>query len=437
VTISNSSAGAWWQVDLGQSTAVKKVVIYNRNDCTGCQRRLSNSNVTLRDANDNVLASYRIGDASLLNEIEIDAYMFSSISDTWKFNTELQTIESLGCPGMYVTVASVQSIGSWAKRFTVFLPEFSNVTKNDQVKNEVANFNNSLPGVGSPVTLSNNTVGQYQSWNQKYQRFQNIQGPFSITNLNRISFDVGSGLCPHGMPLKSVTDDYSSPSQQFYLGDNGQIISSKCPGLVVAMGNSSSAPLSLQTYQIDKDEAKWILRGDGRIESVKIPGMVISAGSSSLPIITEQSQNPTNLNQVWSQRNVRLVSSSVPSGIQDWFVSFVEPGFGARDLTELGITSNATKCYESSPAFNRAFEDFASGINIPDAYDEEKCGRAREQLGFDADHPFDVEICDKYQYYMCDIHFTGIDHLSAAPPKFEAVKFKEANYKTVNYEAPE
>ena len=61
-------------------------------------------------------------------------------------------------------------------------------------------------------------------------------------------------------------------------------------------------------------------------------------------------------------------------------------------------------------------------------------------MGFEADHPFDVEICDKYKYYMCDIHFTGIDHMTesmSAPPKFEAVEYKEAKYNSVNYEAPE
>ena len=371
-------------------------------------------------------------------------------NNTWKFNTELHTIESLECPGMYVSVASVQSRGSWAKRYTEFLPGFSNDTKSDQVIDSTS----SLPGVGSSISLSNNTTGgQYQSWIQKYQRFQNVQGPFSFLNLNRTSFDAGEGLCYHGMPLKSVTDDYNSTGQQFYLGDNGLIISAKCPGLVVAMGNSSSEPLRLQAYQMDKDEAKWILTGDGRIESAKSPGMVINPGSTSGANITLERQDLTISKQVWSQRNVRLVmgsgagttspsqgSSSVLSLMPDWYVSFVEPGSSANGLQGLGATSNSTKCYQPNPAFSRTFEDFASGAYILNANDEEMCGRAREQLGFDADHPFDVEICDKFEDYMCDIHFTGVDHLSesmAAPPKFEAVEYKDAKYKTVNYEAPE
>ena len=63
-------------MDLGQSTAVKEIVIYNMNNClfpTICRMQLSNSIVTLRDASDNIVASYNIGDASQLNQIVVSA----------------------------------------------------------------------------------------------------------------------------------------------------------------------------------------------------------------------------------------------------------------------------------------------------------------------------------------------------------------------------
>jgi hypothetical protein len=58
-------------VDLGQSTAVKKVIIYNGNPNNWF--RLSFSSVTLRDDANNILAVYEIGDASQLSQIDINA----------------------------------------------------------------------------------------------------------------------------------------------------------------------------------------------------------------------------------------------------------------------------------------------------------------------------------------------------------------------------
>ena len=65
---------------MGQSTVVEKVVIYNGDICClvytdCCNGRLSNSIVTLRDGADNVVYSYRIGDASQLDKIDIEISM--------------------------------------------------------------------------------------------------------------------------------------------------------------------------------------------------------------------------------------------------------------------------------------------------------------------------------------------------------------------------
>jgi hypothetical protein len=48
---SSSSAGGWWEVDLGKLVNVKKIVIYNRPDC--CQDRLNGTMVSLIDRNQN------------------------------------------------------------------------------------------------------------------------------------------------------------------------------------------------------------------------------------------------------------------------------------------------------------------------------------------------------------------------------------------------
>jgi hypothetical protein len=47
----SSSAGGWWEVDLGKLVNVKKIIIYNRPDC--CQDRLNGATVSLIDRNHN------------------------------------------------------------------------------------------------------------------------------------------------------------------------------------------------------------------------------------------------------------------------------------------------------------------------------------------------------------------------------------------------
>eukprot|EP00956_Cyclotella_meneghiniana_P042412 scaffold248448_cov55-Cyclotella_meneghiniana.AAC.2 len=66
---------AWWMVDLGSDLRVSKLVIKNRQDC--CKNRLSSTTVSLLDRYDNVVGTYRIGDASQLDKIEIDTSEFA------------------------------------------------------------------------------------------------------------------------------------------------------------------------------------------------------------------------------------------------------------------------------------------------------------------------------------------------------------------------
>ena len=62
-------------VDLESDVLVSKVVIKNRQNC--CKDRLSSTTVSLLDSEDNVVGTYRIGDASQLGEIEMDSSEFA------------------------------------------------------------------------------------------------------------------------------------------------------------------------------------------------------------------------------------------------------------------------------------------------------------------------------------------------------------------------
>lgn len=130
--------------------------------------------------------------------------------------------------------------------------------------------------------------------------------------------------------------------------------------------------------------------------------------------------------------------------LQKWFVTFSEDDYSSADLpASSSIQSSSTsgiKCYLKHTAFNRAFETFASLITIDDPSDQNLCSNAREEMGFDADHPFDTEICSSFNEYMCDIYFSGIDHMtdySTEPPQFEKVEYEAVDYEEVYYEAPE
>ena len=116
--------------------------------------------------------------------------------------------------------------------------------------------------------------------------------------------------------------------------------------------------------------------------------------------------------------------TSTENWIQDWTVSFAEPGYNISDLQDFSGSDGdgVSMCYPPSPAFNRAFEDFAKDFAINNAADEDQCRAAREEMGFEPDHPFDTEVCQKFKDHMCDHFFTGIDHLTESltgPPKFE------------------
>ncbi len=100
-----------------------------------------------------------------------------------------------------------------------------------------------------------------------------------------------------------------------------------------------------------------------------------------------------------------------------------------------------SQCHGPNLAFNRGFEDFVivNKIAITDPADEDQCELTREELGFDPDHPFDTDVCSKFNDFMCDPFFTGLDHetVNLAPPQFEQVNYEKVEYEGVTYEAPE
>ncbi len=97
VTYTNADTNAWWQVDLGESHTVNQVVVYNRTDC--CMDRLSNFNVDLLDASNNVIASQTVAGTAGTSEI-----INVSGSGVYKVRVQLNGTN-------FLTLAEVQVMG--------------------------------------------------------------------------------------------------------------------------------------------------------------------------------------------------------------------------------------------------------------------------------------------------------------------------------------
>jgi hypothetical protein len=199
--------------------------------------------------------------------------------------------------------------------------------------------------------------------------------------------------CSLGADLEGQTYDHSSLSQQFYLGENGHIASALCPGLVIASTETGNP--SLQTHLRDNDGAKWKLKNDGNIESMKFQTFLSIEGSTEAKVVLSE------LHQTWTVENVVAGSELNPNQgwITDWFVSFTEPGYNTIDLQQVSdnVFDGVTTCYPLNSGFNGPFERFASSFAITNAEDEETCAQAREELGFEGNHPFDTEVCERWE----------------------------------------
>lgn len=64
--------GAWWELDLLDIIQVKQIVLYNRQDCTSCQARLSNAFVSLIDSTGTVYDKKNVGDTAGVSQIVLN-----------------------------------------------------------------------------------------------------------------------------------------------------------------------------------------------------------------------------------------------------------------------------------------------------------------------------------------------------------------------------
>ena len=61
-------------------------------------------------------------------------------------------------------------------------------------------------------------------------------------------------------------------------------------------------------------------------------------------------------------------------------------------------------------------------------------------MGFDKDHQFDTEVCEKFNEHQFDLIFIGVDHSAEPlpdPPQFEMVEYTPVEYEAVEYEEAE
>ena len=248
-----------------------------------------------------------------------------------------------------------------------------------------------------------------------WQLFHPLMGPFSIVNSDdQLALTVEDRTCANGMSLNSAIDDHMSLRQKFYLGQHGSIFSAQCPGLVIAVDDSTdTSAVQLEIYNINEKKLKWKF-SDGMIESVLNPGMVLANNLDSSMTLLDNSTATSDTSLNWKRLNTRLLADTDQSEWkQEWTVSFVFTGYESTSLQEfVQDDTNPSTCYNVSSAFSAAFDAFANNIAIEDAADEDQCRKVREELGFDKDHPFDTEVRDNFLQHQCDPFFSGIDYVS-------------------------
>ena len=167
-------------VDMQMDILVSKLVIKNRHYC--CKYRLSSTTVSLLDEDDKVVRTYRIGDASNLDRIEIKTdesaglkmTLHNEALSTQQFRiTENDQLESISCPGQVLSVA-VKRTNWMCKKDEV---EIGPVTVDGSIKpaNSVCNAkkdcNNGVCTIDSTPTndycLDGNKLILKNSWNEK------------------------------------------------------------------------------------------------------------------------------------------------------------------------------------------------------------------------------------------------------------------------------
>lgn len=295
--------------------------------------------------------------------------------------------------------------------------------------------------IGNSLILSSSA--KYKRWEMTPRKYTTTSAPLSIINpSNGEAIGVATGQCTNEIALEVQTDDAHNQDQQFFLGKKGMIHSQKCHGLVFAVNGCSDGEQITLKPPTDDEHTQWAFSTDGSVYNKMCgEGMVIDFDDSDI-IIMLKTKDTSADSQLWTKVSARLLAADVLEDyVQNWTVEFVDEYNGT--LPSHSTTSNrllkskndgvsddteSPSLYPPHEGFSGSFEDFAKDLVIDDASDEDQCRNARELLGYDRDYPFDTEVRDTFNDYMCDGEvFTEADHLSeglSRPPEFIEVVFE-------------
>ena len=152
------------------------------------------------------------------------------------------------------------------------------------------------------------------------------------------------------------------------------------------------------------------------LEETSTNSIIANDSPKSTAMTLQSKSKVASIDAFWQRLNTRLMDgvSDETDWKRHWSASFITPKENSTitlgnygDMFEYSVKDNLVECYGSNPAFSSSFDNWAKDLAIKDAGDEDQCRKLRETLGFDKDHPFDVEIADKFHEHMCDPLFTG------------------------------
>ena len=290
-----------------------------------------------------------------LKTIDDGSAINSQQSYSWAFDSDNNSLESMhSCPGQ---VIGVKTGGKLSTKAGSSLAVFDQTEK---------------------------SFSLYQQWTKNYQRLSILSGPYSFVNSNgNIAAAAQNIGCADGMVLKALTDDSASDAQQFYIGNNGVIHSTKCPGLVVTAppNCAEGEQLSLKTATGD-DGAEWNFNSDGSITTARCSGYAVGIDGDSIVLASRDSASN---NQKWQKINTRLLSEIDGGWNNNWEIDYVEKyntPIPSVAVMSVGYDNGLLihQCYNASDAFSASFEAFSRDMNIDDETDEDQCRNARKLL---------------------------------------------------------
>ena len=225
---------------------VKKVVIYNWVDC--CRERILNSVVTLCNGSNNVLASYKIGDTSKLDVIDIEAFKFKYPAIQWKVSEG--NIESTLCEGMVMQIK------------TTATPSGSNIvlgTKNDLGWNQQWSIKST-----STVLLPQSGKSS-QEWNAVFvdgnydyallpgfseSLFTTCIGNIPIVNVRKVKIQLKGTNCLHVREVQVLDNSGANVALRKYATQSSTLVGPE----PFPLSASSAVDDNLNTYSHTKSE---------------------------------------------------------------------------------------------------------------------------------------------------------------------------------------